>query len=322
MDRSALSGEVLFNEAIIAGFRRLLQAQGLPKVVFHPFEYQPMERAVAAGVRASGAIPVVGLQTGLFTSNQLGLALAADELRRSSTESSRAPAPDVLAAYGELPYAIYVNRLGRERVCLSGAVRYPRLGMAESFDAATFQNEHALPADAKFIFVATPAAQDEALPMLAAAFAVAAETPNAFLLLKFHYHLLLHREVSQLAAEYRNPRYRIFDGDLYKLMRLAPVLIVGGSSISIEALALGTMPVVYVPPGEMSFNPILEVPQAVFLWHTAQELKCALRSCLSKDSAYEARRKMWPQAVAAQLFKLDGLANERLFEFLRERHVL
>ena len=114
----------------------------------------------------------------------------------------------------------------------------------------------------------------------------------------------------------------MFDADLYKLIQFAPVMITGGSSICLEALALGTMPVVYVTPGEMSFNPALEVPQAVFLWHTVQELKCALRSCIDKDADYEARRKAWPKAVAAQLFKLDGRANERLFEFLRERHVL
>lgn len=322
MDRSALSGEVLFNEAIIAGFRRLLHAQGLPNAVFHPFEYQPMERAVAAGVRASGIVPIIGLQTGLFTANQLGLSLSADELRRSSAELRRAPAPDILAAYGELPYRIYVDRLGRDRVCLSGAVRYPRLGIVESFDAGVFQREHDLPKIAEFIFVATPAGRDEAMPVLAAAFAVAAETPTAFLLIKFHYHSLLPREVSQLAAEYGISRYRMFDADLYKLIQFAPVMITGGSSICLEALALGTMPVVYVTPGEMSFNPALEVPQAVFLWHTVQELKCALRSCIDKDADYEARRKAWPKAVAAQLFKLDGRANERLFEFLRERHVL
>lgn len=322
MDRSALSGELLFNEAIITGIRRLLHSQGEPKAVFHPFEYQPMERAVAAGVRSIGAVPVVGLQTGLFTSNQLGLALAADELRRSPAESDRAPAPDILAAYGELPYAIYLNRLGRDRVCLSGAVRYPRLGMVESFDATAFRHQHELPEGAVFIFVATPAGWDEALPILTAAFAFAAGTPRVFLLLKFHYHLLLHHEVTQLAREYGVSRYRIFAGDLYKLLRLAPVLLSGGSSTCIEALALGTMPVVYVSPGEMSFNPALEVPQAVFLWHTVQELKSALHSCLIKNAAYVARREAWPIAVAAHLFRLDGRANDRLYEFLRAQHVL
>lgn len=321
LDANALSAEIPFNLATAAGLRALLARLPAVRALFLPFEYQPMERAVWMGVTQSRNVAVVGLQTGLYTSNQMGFAFPAEEIAAQPDERLRAPVPDVLAAYGELPYRIFSERVGAERVCLSGPIRYPYLG-GNADDVEAFRRALALSPAVVPILVATSSAREESLPLLEAAFRLAGEHVQTFLLLKFHYHLPLHTEAARLAADCGHDRYRVFETDLPLLMRVAPMMLCAGSSTGIEALALGCMPLVFRSPGEMSANPMLDVPDAVFFWGTLTELRTAWHECLTRSEAYERHRAAWPRAVAEHLFRLDGGAEARLYQFLRNRRIL
>jgi hypothetical protein len=79
------------------------------------------------------------------------------------------------------------------------------------------------------------------------------------------------------------------------------------------------MPIVFRSLGEMSANPMLDVPGAVFFWHSITELRSALQACLDQNSEYRERREAWPQAIADQLFTTTGSPDARLYQFLRER---
>lgn len=322
LDANALSPEIPFDRTTQASWRELLGRSPRVKAVFLPFEYQPMERAVCSGVKQGRDIPVIGVQTGLYKSNQMGLAFPLDEMHQGPQAPLKAPLPDAVAAYGELSHGVYSQRFGENRVCLVGPLRYPELRGDRQVDIDSFRSAHDLPENARFVLVATSIAPEESIPLLEGTFAVAAESQGVFLLLKFHYHLPLHAEVRRLAAKYQQVRYRVFDADLYSLMRLAPAMVGAGSSTSIEALVFGCMPVLFRAPGEMSVNPLLDVPDAGFFWHTLDELRAALRACLERDAEYQRRRAAWPQAISAHLFQLDGLANERFYRFLRAKGVL
>ncbi|MBI5032971.1 MAG: hypothetical protein HZB51_20815 [Chloroflexi bacterium] len=322
LNANALSPEIPFDNAIACGFRSLIQGLSNAHAVFLPFEFQPMERAVWTGVRSVRAVPLIGVQTGLYTSNQMGFQFPRQAVRAKPNQHTHAPLPDVLTAYGEFPYHIFAERLGEERVCLSGGIRYSYLADKTTFDRAEFCAKHKLPNDATFILITTSLAPEESLPMLSNAFAIASERPDIFLLLKFHYHLPLFDQVEQLVEKFQVNRYAIFESDLPALMRLAPILLVPGSSTGIEAIAVGTMPVVFRSPGEMSSNPMLDVPNAVFFWHTLDELRQALMHCLERDAEYERRTNAWQAAIATHLYRLDGRANERLERFLQDKGIL
>jgi hypothetical protein len=316
VDANAMSPEVPYNATLASGMRRLLALLPDARVVCLPFEYQPMERAVWTGAQHSTPRAVVGLQTGVYTSNQMGFAFPREQVRIDRSDPLRSPLPDVLAAYGELPYRIFAERLGADRVCLSGPVRYPTLATPIDFDRTEFCATHDLPTAATFVLVTTSTVRAESLPMLEGAFMAAAALQDMFLLVKFHYHLTLHDEVGRLARRY-GVRYHVFDANLDELMMLAVATVCGGSSIGIEAIVRGCMPVVFRSARQLVANPMMEVPSAVFFWQTADDLATALVSILRRDDAYSRRRCAWTEAVRAHLWPLDGQADARLFDFLR-----
>lgn len=316
LDASAFSNEIPLGLSLAASFRTL--TAGLPacRTVFLPYEYQPMERAVWAGVKSVRNVPIVGLQTAFYTSNQMGFDFPPDELRTGRNPRG-APVPDLVAAYGERPYRVFSERLGLERVCLTGPIRYADLHIESGEVPAEVAAQ--IPTGAALMLVPTPMAREEALVLLRTCFTVAAERPEVFMLLKFHYQLPLSEDVERLAHLHKVTRYAVFQGDLRTLMRMSPVTVCGGSSVGIEALLAGSMPLVYRSVGSMSANPMLEVPDAVFFWSSVEELRRALTSCWDTDDAYKQRVSAWECAIREHVFRADGGAEARLYDFLESR---
>lgn len=312
LDAEVLDIELVSDRVLATGVRALLRALPKAKCICLPFEYQPLERAVWAGV-SDRQLPVVGLQTGLFTANQMGFIFPREQVRERRDDPRTSPLPDLIAAYGDVAYDAFVQRLGPDRVCLSGGVRYPATRGSEEHGRRILA-ALGVPEAAPVMLVTVPSNREEAVVTMRSALAVAATDPRTWVLLKFHYHQLLHREAAAEAARLDvAPRLRIVHEPLSSLLPIATALVSGGSSTPVEAVAEGRMPLVYLPVGSLSANPALEVPDAVFFWSTEEELRAGWRSVLARDAAYLKRQETWPQAVAAHFHRLDGLANERLF---------
>jgi hypothetical protein len=320
LDDNVLSTEIPFDRSLAAAFHSLCQKYPSVRGIFLPFEHQPMERAVWSGAKACrDEILLVGLQPGLFSQSNMGFAFPAVEMRRDPQDAAKAPVPDILAAYGTISQKLFARRLGPERACLCGPLRYPGLSRKHDINPERFRLENNLPAGARFLLVSASMVAEEALPLLNGAFALAARYPQVFLLFKFHYHLPLETEVMRLAQQFDCQRYRIFDANLYELLALSPEMLTGGSSTAMEAVFMDCMPLVYRPLGVMGFSPARETPDAVFFWHSLDDLQEAFSSCLAKDEDYQFRVKSWPQAVKAHLYRIDGRADERLYEFIKNR---
>ena len=83
-DSGLLSSEIPFDLTIASGISSIVRKARSLRSIFLPFEYQPMERAVWAGAKSVRDINLVGLQTGLFTSNQMGFSFLVDEIKKGS----------------------------------------------------------------------------------------------------------------------------------------------------------------------------------------------------------------------------------------------
>ena len=319
IDANALSPEIPYDVTLASTMRRMLGRMPKASVVCLPFEYQPMERAIWTGAQHPTPRVVVGLQTGVYTANQMGFRFPAEQVRVERRDHAKAPLPDVLAAYGEIPYRMFADRLGADRVCWSGPVRYPGLSIPVTLDRPRFLADHGFPGGATCVLVTTSTVRAESIPMLAAAFAAASANDDVVLLLKFHYHLPLGEEVARLAEQHSMHRYKVFDANLDQLLTAAAVTVCGGSSIALEAIARGCMPLVFRATGELVADPMLETPDAAFFWRTPEELASALSSTVRRDESYLSRRRAWPDALRAQLSPLDGQADARLFDFLAAR---
>ena len=313
---SALSPELPADRVLAATLGTLLDRTPRVRFVALPFEYQPVERAVEVAAASHGKA-TVGLQTGLYTANQMGFTFPASQARTDVREATRAPVPDVLSAYGELPRREFAARLGEGRVFGVGPIRYARLAVPPRLSRAALREAQALPVEATVVLVTTSMLREESGHLLRAAFQAAAARPGTVLALKFHYHLPLRDETARLEQAYPHVRVRVFDAHLDDLLTLADAMICGGSSTGIEAMARGCMPLVFRSVGELQPSPVLEVAEAAFFWRTPEELLQVLAATLADDASAAARRAHWPEALRAQLSPLASDMNTRLNGFLR-----
>ena len=321
LDKNVLSPEIPYDRLLADAVRATLGAMPGARMVCLPFEYQPMERAVTVAAHQHH-VAVVGLQTGVYTSNQMGFTFPAQQVRSNPDDASRAPLPDVLAAYGALPYEKFAERLGPQRVCLTGPLRYARLVERRRRSRQNARAAFGLPADSTIVLVPTSALRDESLLMLEATFAAVRDYPDMFAALKFHYHRPLDHEVERFAQQYGVRRYRIVDAPLEELIPAADSMVTGSSSVAVEAVAQGCTPLVFRTFGELSPNPMFETPDAAFFWYDAPTLREALDSVRAEDAHCQIRRDAADALLRAQFAPLDPSMNNRLFEFLQERALL
>jgi hypothetical protein len=314
MDQSVLSMELGDDLAIAEAMGRVAKAFPSLRLLFHQFEFQPLERALKTGARMLPDLKVVGVQSGMYSSNQLGFNFLAEEVCRNG-EAFKAPMPEYLCAYGELARRVFSERLGAERICLTGAIRYAYLSEARG-PGRELRKELGLHPQAVLLPVLTSVARQESVALLEGSFSALDKFPELVLLIRFHYLLPLEDIVKRQG---RDPaRFRIVRTEVPDLVRQAPAMVGGGSSTAMEAIHAGCMPLVYRPVNEMACNPMLEVPDSVYLWNTPEELRNALRSCLIRDEPYTKRRGRWPEALRLHMGPADDSANERLFDFLKK----
>jgi surface carbohydrate biosynthesis protein (TIGR04326 family) len=308
MDGSVMSPEIPADLALSTSLTALLRSLPAVGAVFASFEYQPSERAVAVAVHSRAGAKVVGTQAGMYTSNQMGWNLYAPEIDRALDVGQRHHLPDLICAYGELPHRVFSVGMGQGCVGLVGGIRY-------FFDEVVTAPK---PAGRVVVLVATPCVKSEAIPLIESVSTVMAGMPEAVVHFKFHPLLPLRDEVLHMAERFDSMQYRVTDEPIPDLLGDATMMICGGTSAAVESIVAGCMPLVFRPLGELAANPILHIPDAAFFWTTIDDLRGAMESCLRRDEAYERRAAAWPAAISEHLYQVDGLTNERLYDFLSE----
>jgi hypothetical protein len=313
--------ELPVNVARAYALRRFCRCYA-PRAVCYPFEFQPMERAVYAGVKAgSPSTAIVGIQPGVFFSGWLSYVYARGEvpLGQGTGTWDQAPLPDYLASYGTLFHERLASQCDPGRLLLTGAIRYSDVQTeTRQGDAST---DLAVPGEIKLLLIGSPF-REETIRLLEVAVELARVHPELFLLVKFHYHVPLHTEWERLANGSGCTRFKIFDDDLASLLRVAPVALMGSTSAVAEAIAMGCMPVVFHPGDEFTYCPALDIREAVFLCRDTGGVMDAVGACIGRTEAYWERRRAWPDALEKMFYRLDGRQDERLFEELRSRGVL
>jgi hypothetical protein len=318
LDRNIWNVELPFDLLLAAGLRRLLKRQATVRTLFHGFEFQPMDKALAAAC-FSLPIRLVGLQSGMISSNLMGISFLKDESRFAPQDFQKAPIPDYLCAYGELAYRLFKERLSPERVCLVGPIRFGYFSRPIKPEPDTLVRKYQLPSTLKVVLLTTSIAREESVALLQAGLRLLEEYPDLFLLIKFHYYLPLADVLSRQAPQSLQNRYRLVDEPVQDLFPLCRWMLCAGSSTALEALWAKRMPLIYRPMGEMPCNPMIDVPDSAFFWHSLPELRKAIASCEQKDAEYRNRQSRWDHAIAAHIGPTDGSSNERLHRFLEDR---
>ncbi len=312
LDESVLSPEIPACVTVEAAMRSLLETLPRARSVVASFEYQPSERAVAIAAHSRPGVTVTGVQAAMYNGNQMGWDFQTPETDRAWLEGQRHHMPDVVCAYGELAGRVFARGLGEERVDVIGGLRY-------RFDGREHDG-HAPRRDA--VLVATTSMPAESRGLIDLVLAAAAELPDISLLFKFHPLVPLGDHVAHAARRYPGLRWESTGSSMAELLPGTSVAVCGGTSAAVEAIVYGSMPLVFRPVGEITGDPTLHIPEAVFTWSSVAELRAVLSACAIRDESYARRVAAWPSAIAAHLYRIDGEANRRLLESLRRHGAL
>jgi len=325
LDRDAWSAEVRQDLCVAQATARVAATIDNLRLALLAVEGQPIERAFIAGVREGAkGLPVLGVQTAMSGENHLGYRFLPDQVAPVGGSSSPrlAPAPDYVAAYGTTTRDMLQAMLGGDRVVLTGAIRYPHLGQRLPAAPAVLRRALDLAPEGPLILVATSIDPEESLHILELVGEVSARTTHVTFLFKFHYLCDMTRALRAVGRRRGLHNYRIFDGQLPELLQVSRAVVMGTTSVGIEAIALSCMPIVYTTTGHYDLGPLRDVREAVFFFSDATGLQRALEEVLTTGQEYERRSANWAAALKKMVYRADGNATQRLCDYLAERRVL
>lgn len=323
--RRSLGGpEIPENLLLMFALRRVISRSAV-RCVMHPLEFQPMERAIWAA--AQGRTVSVAIQHSTYCRNHFMYFFPDGELgqyiRREVPDPS--PTADYYVAAGSLPRDILLEGgVPAGRVGLCGAIRYDDL-QVEGPDQERTQAVRAglgLSTVARVVLVATSISRRESIDLVESLAQVADQLPRGVaLLFKCHYHAQIETRIERLFSVQadRGP-YRILDvnGPLHDYMRAADVVLAAGSTVGVEALALGRRPVVYHNPTSLNLSPLSGFGGCILTASCPSSLLQALTLALTggpDSGAFEAARD---ETISRLFHRLDGRAHERMLECLEK----
>lgn len=332
LDRDIWSNEIPFDLCVVEATTRFVSGLNGLVCAMNAFESQPIERAFLVGIRrAQPDIPVVGIQTSMCGRSHLGFHFVPEQIQPSRAiepQSWRAPVPDYVATIGCVTYEVLRERLGPERVVLTGLVRICTREAEELSHSGTNREQSwrrqqlALPLEGSLVTVATSIREEETRALLDHALHAMQGRDDAFLLVKFHSLCAMPAVLHTLARQYSVTRYRLLHCNIVDLLLLSTAAIVGTSSVGVDAIMAGCMPIVYQQGHEYDFSPMQEVSRATFTFDRLEELQAALDACHARTAVFREKQAQWPEVITQMLYRCDGCAASRLYGFLQARGVM
>jgi hypothetical protein len=332
LSRSLASGEPVQNRALARAVTRAIAATQ-PSSVLYRMEWQPSENALLVGLHRAGACGIGFLHYPFgerylsmrFSDGELGAALAGIPGR------TRPVPAGVIANGSALREHLASEGYPAERIALCGPQRYPRLAGLTPRPRDMIRRELGLSPRDLVLFVA-PAIVSSETEALCAAIMLAADDGPLRLIIRPHPnqpHMgeALTALIARVGADRAGPMPAA--ADPYDYIAAADVLVGVGSMIAFEAMALGTMPIVFENRSTYAATSLAEYAEGLFVVSNGRELRHALASVKAKDEAAETKRETWPrllQRVIGDLHRPPGVqltdALSELAPFTKEPDVV
>jgi hypothetical protein len=327
LDR-ALTGYELFSNLLLYRSVRRLCRTYRPRVIIHPCEFQPMERAIWVGLKQTETRSVA-VQHTTVSSNTLMFFFAAREIPEalSGNDKLSTPLPDFYVTTGDWPLEIMRDAgFPPERSATVGAVRYNDLLVETASDEkkAEMRNKIGLPVNGKVMLVATSSDRADSMTLLEALAEAMPRLPaSPTLLFKSHYHCRIEGEIQKLFASIAPENVRVVDvdADLHTYLRASDAALVTNSTTGLEAIALDCPAIVFDNRAILNIGPLGDLREAALFAHTPEGLAEAIRAALD-PATVNALRAAWPAALTRTFHALDGKAHTRFLEFLEKQGLL
>jgi len=319
--RSLAAHEMVADTVIEAATRRLA-ASGLIDTIIHWGEWQPVEKAVWAGVRGS-RVTTVAVQHSAASPMFLNYRFMDGELAPGGPSMSRdgVPLPSLFATTGHYARdAAVAAAFPPERARVCGPVRYHELRVAaRRGEQASARAAFGIGASESVALLITASKRADNRAMLAA-FIEAVADRRLTVVAKCHPFDRIEDEIeATLASRAPTLAVRIIrdETSLGDLLFLADVMVGNSSASGLEALAAGVVPVFFHNPYVYDVNILYSLRDSILLAADVVELRSAMTRVFDKPAELAALRQRWPAALHYLVDCLDGGAEERLLDFVK-----
>lgn len=326
--RSIASSELSMDRLLVDALQRLSATTAVRAMIFR-VECQPLERALIYGMRGRAA--TVGFWHSAITlgRNYLPFQFAPGEFEESlvGIDKKALPLPDAMLATG----AICQETLERQgypnrRIAVCGPTRHRELIEYRKTrqPRADIRSRLRLPLESTVIFVATSVVRTDSEALLWSLVTMAPDLATYRIVIKIHPATPLDPNVIAEVLESLGPdRALLFPrcANMYDYIAASDALLLTGSVIAFEAMALGIMPIVLENPTAFSASSLADFADACFVVRSAAELRQALRDTLLQSDEAEVKRRQWPTLLQRVFHDLESDPNQSLFAALERLDV-
>lgn len=326
--RTIAGGEIQQNQLIMSTLRNITARVQL-RLLFNPLEFQPMERAIWLGARPHTT--TLAVQHSTFCANHLMYFFKNGELKEyaDGTMADPSPVPDYYAVSGTWPHQIMLeNGVAPERLTICGAIRYNNLlGEDMGLKERNLSRQRlGMPLDLTVVLVLTSISREESSDLVdTLAQAVPQLKGRLVFTFRCHYHCRIEDHIERTFSKMgKNLEWRILDvnGPLYDYIRAADVVLAGGSTVAVEALALGRFPIIYRSPTLLNLSPLLDSGEAAIFVSSPEELACSLIEVASGSTYRGSFSASRAETIERLFYKLDGTADQRLVSYVESQGLL
>lgn len=323
---SGLSGqETAMCLLIKRAFENYCSKNPLKAVVFRA-EFQPHERALISA--AKGRCLSVAFQHQAIGRNFVQYFFPKKEIEQAYKNAGCPdvqPLADKYIVAGKYPYeALACSGFREDDIKIAGPVRYSGLvGYRKNRKGKDdLRKKHGLPLDRKIVLVTPPAAKNEVLNFAATlAGAVPLINEKYLYLFKSHPVFKFSDEIETLLKEHcpdMDRKYLEDSVNLNEYLTLADCLVLSGTTVGIEAICLGTVPVLLDNLNLFSLNPLTEIKDALFWVTGSRGLADAISSAVNNDEKSRSVKANWRQAIEKIFYNIDEDPDERFAGIIEE----
>lgn len=297
ISRSIAAGDSIDSQLIFAANRKLACLTSPAELIFR-FEGQPLDRALISATR--GICPSVGFWHSPFAMgpNYLPL-LFKKSIQPQTHRSAPMPLPDeMIAPHGFCQKSLIRNGYLKHQIRICGSLRSKnvlRIVRRLNWSVGKMKRP-ALKKEHLKIFLACSADPKENVAILYA-FHKALETlPN--LRLTFRPHPACGPPQGLLDLIKRHPKIHRFrlaaDLSFHEELRRSDVVVTGGSTLALEAIAFGLMPIVFESPASFSACSMRSFAKSLIIVQDAKEITKSILYIYNKKRVWKSKTKTWP----------------------------
>ncbi|MEN6318269.1 MAG: hypothetical protein ABFD82_05890 [Syntrophaceae bacterium] len=325
----SLTSPTLFNCLIMDRALGRIPLQNLA-LLFFRLEFQPLERAILYNCKKK--TKAIGFQHSALGKNFLNYVFVPGELgyhweHRDTADTM--PLPEYILTSGGMGIK-YMMRAGypEDRLAIGGAVRFsPLYDYIRNIPSKEIlRKRYNFVLDRKILLIAPSPILQETECMLDDLLEAVGEKSSGFhLIIKCHPDAIKSADYMKRIRELIKKKGESISSEvidrpvsLNDYIALSDAVLLSGGTVALEAMLLGSVPIIYVNEAQFSHNPMTEYPETVIFVDGCESMKRAL-ALITDGVALDKLHLSWDRPIRDMFGAVSGNPEEKFLSAVRQQ---